>query len=297
MQILTPGMRFMLLGTFLFSIGSLFIKLSGERVPTMEILFVRGVIGIGFCWFIVRRAGIGMFGKRKMLLFVRGTVGFVALFAEFYAIVHLPLADAIVILFTHPVVVALLAWLLLGERLGLPGLLAIGISLTGVAVVCRPGFLFGGGPSDLDPLAVAVALGGIVTTAIAILIVRTLAKTEHPAVVMFYPPMIIALVSPLFADGWVAPTMFEWVMMLGVALSMNAGQYYMTRGYAIESAARISSVSCLEIVFAAIWGASFLGEIPDEWTIVGAFLIVIGTLSLGYVGRTSDETIQSSANE
>ncbi|MBI9081228.1 MAG: DMT family transporter [Pseudodesulfovibrio sp.] len=297
MQILTPGMRFMLLGTFLFSLGSLFIKLSGERVPTMEILFVRGVIGIGFCWFIVRRAGIGVFGKRKMLLFVRGTVGFVALFAEFYAIVHLPLADAIVILFTHPVVVALLAWLLLGERLGLPGLLAIGISLTGVAVVCRPGFLFGGGPSNLDPLAVAVALGGIVTTAIAILIVRTLAKTEHPAVVMFYPPLIIALVCPLFADGWVVPTMFEWAMMLGVALSMNAGQYYMTRGYAIESAARISSVSCLEIVFAAIWGASFLGEIPDEWTIVGAFLIVIGTLSLGYAGREPRDAVRGAARK
>ena len=38
---LTPGMRYMLLGTFLFSIGSLFIKIAGERIPTMEILFVQ----------------------------------------------------------------------------------------------------------------------------------------------------------------------------------------------------------------------------------------------------------------
>ena len=88
------------------------------------------------------------------------------------------------------------------------------------------------------------------------------------------------------------PTMVEWAMMLGVALFMNAGQYYMTRGYAIESAARISAVSCLEIVFATVWGASFLGEIPDELTLAGGVLIVMGTLVMGHggarEGRTSD---------
>jgi drug/metabolite transporter (DMT)-like permease len=279
--ILTPGMRYMLLGTFLFSVGSLLIKLAGERVPTLEMLFVRGVVGIGFVWCILRRSGVGMFGTRKGLLALRGAVGFVALFAEFYAIVHLPLADATVILFTHPAVVALLAWAVLGERLGAVGIGAVALSLTGVAVVCRPAFLFGGGPSNLDPLAVTVALCGVIVTSLAILTVRTLAKTEHPAVVMLYPPLMISLASPFLAEGWVLPTPFEWACILGIALFMNAGQYYMTRGYAIESAARISAVTCLEIVFAALWGASILGEIPDAWTVAGGLLIVTGTIALG----------------
>ena len=98
---------------------------------------------------------------------------------------------------------------------------------------------------------------------------------------MFYPPLIITLAAPIFADGWVVPTALEWTMLLGVALFMNAGQYFMTRGYAIESAARISGVTCLEIVFATIWGVSFLGEVPDLWTVVGGLLIVGGTLALG----------------
>lgn len=289
-QLLTPGMRHMLLGTFLFSIGSLLIKLAGEHVPTMEILFVRGVVGIVFCWLIVRRAGVGMFGLRRFMLAARGLVGFIALFAEFYAIVHLPLADAIVILFSHPAVVAILAWVILGERLGSRGMLAIIVSLVGVAVVCRPEFLFGMGGADLDPLALAVALGGVGLISIAILTVRTLAKTEHPAVVMFYPPLIITIVSPFFSHGWVVPTGLEWGLLLGVALFMNAGQYFMTRGYAIESAARISGVTCLEIVFAAIWGASFLGEVPDGWTIAGGVLIVCGTIALGQdsIGKKAD---------
>ncbi len=293
---LTPGMRYMLLGTFLFSIGSLFIKIAGERIPTMEILFVRGVVGIGFCWFIVRRAGVGMFGSRRMLLAARGIVGFIALFAEFYAIVHLPLADAIAILFSHPVVVAILAWVVLGERLNTKSMMAVFTSLVGVTVVCRPSFIFGGAGSNLDPLALTVALVGVGFISVAIVTVRTLAKTEHPAVVMFYPPLIITLASPFFASGWVFPTLVEWAMLLCVAIFMNAGQYFMTRGYAIESAARISAVTCLEIVFAAIWGASFLGEIPDSWTIAGAVLIIGGTLAIGRFGRdeVKSESIQDS---
>ena len=278
---LTPGMRLMLLGTFLFSLGSLSIKLAGERVPTMEILFVRGIVGIGFSWAIVRRAGVGVLGTRRAMLALRGLTGFIALFGEFYAIVHLPLADASVILFSHPVMVALLAWAVMGERLNAKGLAAVLTSLVGVAVVCRPGFLTGAPGPELDPLALGVALAAVGFISVAVLSVRSLARTEHPAVVMFYPPLIISLAAPFFAEGWVMPTGPEWLMLMGVAVFMNVGQYYMTKGYAVESAARISAVSCLEIVFAALWGASFLGEIPDGWTLAGGLLIVIGTLALG----------------
>jgi len=161
-------------------------------------------------------------------------------------------------------------------------------------VVCRPTFLFGAADTMLDPLGVAVALGGVGFISVAILTVRMLAKTEHPAIVMFYPPLIITLGAPFFADGWVFPTMMEWAMLIGVGLFMNIGQYYMTRGYAIESAARISAVTCLEIVFASIWGASFLGEIPDMWTLVGGGLIVAGTLALGRFGDEDTEREQES---
>lgn len=284
MNLLTPGMRYMLLGTFLFSIGSLFVKMAGERVPTAEILFLRGVFGVCMCWVIMRRAGVGMFGRNKRKLLLRGILGFSSLLAEFYVIIHLPLADALVLLFTHPIVVAILGWSILGERLSRLGMAAVGISIIGVTVVCRPGFLFGGG-AVYDPVVLGVALFAVIVTSFAILTVRSLAKNEHPAVVMLYPPLLIVLLSPLFSADWVVPTMTELVMMLGVGLFMNSGQYYMTKGYAIESAARISGVSCLEIVFAATWGLMFLGEVPDVWTVVGGCLIIMGVLALGRSGR------------
>lgn len=294
MRLFTLGMRYMLLGTLLFSVGSLLIKVAGTRLPTMEILFVRGVVGIGFCWMILRRTGAGMFGTRKVLLSLRGLVGFAALFTEFYAVVHLPLADALVLLFAHPMVVALFAWLFMGERLSGVGILSILISMTGVVLVCRPAFLFGAGESALDPLAVSVALLGIVLISAAILSVRTLAKTEHPAVVMFYPPLCIMLFGPFFSQGWAWPSLTEWPVLLGVAVFMNVGQYFMTKGYAIESAARVSGVSSLEIVFAAVWGMLFLGEIPDLWTVGGGTLIIAGVLALGRSG-TAEEAARTTS--
>ncbi len=284
MNLLTPGMRFMLLGTFYFSIGSLLIKMAGARFPAMEILFVRGVIGLGMCWWILRKTGLGMFGTRKGLLFARGLLGFGAMFCDFYAIVHLPLADALVLIFSHPVAVTILAWLLMGETLSRGGVFSIILSLVGVVLICRPGFLFGAGAADLDPLGLAVALLSVFITSWAILAVRVLAKTEPPAVVMFYPPMAITLFSPLFGQGWVVPTPMEMAVLFGVGVFMNLGQFYMTRGYAIESAARISGVSSLEIVFAAFWGMLFLDEIPDLWTVGGGALIVFGILALGRSG-------------
>lgn len=285
MDILTPGMRLMLLGTFFFSLGSLFVKLAGTRLPTMEILFVRGVIGLFLCWIMLRGSGAAMFGKRKLLLAARGLLGFGAMFGDFYTIVHLPLADALVLLFSHPITVALLAWLIMGETLSKGGLLAIFTSLAGVTLVCRPGFLFGLGAPELDPMGLLAALISVFLTSWAILSVRVLAKTERPAVVMLYPPIAISLLAPLFADGWVVPTLSEWGVLVGVGLFMNAGQFFMTKGYAIESAARISGVSTLEIVFAAFWGMMFLGEIPDAWTIGGGSLIVLGILALGRSAR------------
>ena len=53
---------------------------------------------------------------------------------------------------------------------------------------------------------------------------------------MLYPPVAISLLSPLFADGWLAPTLSEWGVLIGVGLFMNTGQFFMTKGYAIESA-------------------------------------------------------------
>ena len=64
-------------------------------------------------------------------------------------------------------------------------------------------------------------------------------------------------------------------------------QVYMTRGIHAEKAGKAMSLSYIQIVFAAIWGFLFFSEVPDWLSIVGAVLVVAGTLVAGRRSETS----------
>ncbi|MGJ8868706.1 EamA family transporter, partial [Salmonella enterica] len=57
----------------------------------------------------------------------------------FFAVVYIPIADAAAISMTGPLVVALLAWPMLGERTNARRLIALGFGFVGVLIVIRPG--------------------------------------------------------------------------------------------------------------------------------------------------------------
>src|SRR5690606_37288133 len=76
------------------------------------------------------------------------------------------------------------------------------------------------------------------------------------------------------------PSPSQWVLLLGVGLSTHAGQVCLTTGLRTERAVLATAVGYLQIVFAALWGALFFGEVPGVWSAVGAFLIVSSTLLL-----------------
>ena len=99
----------MLVGTLFFSAMSVFAKLAGERLPTMELVLARVVVTLVMCWWALRSLPISPLGNNKKLLLLRGFAGFMGLSCYFYAINHLPLADATVIQFCNPMLAALIA--------------------------------------------------------------------------------------------------------------------------------------------------------------------------------------------
>lgn len=266
---------------FFFSLMSLLVKLVGQRLPSQEIVLGRGAVTLVLAWIALRRAGVDPRGNRRGLLVLRGVLGFAALSCFYYAVVHLPLADVTVLQYTNPVFTALIAAIVLSETLGAIEAFCVATSLTGVVLIARPSFLFGGAP-ELDPLAVGVALAGAVLSAGAYVTVRSLGATEHPLVIVFWFAAISTLGAiPTSAPSLLLPTPAEWAGLLGVGITTHIAQVYMTRGLKEERAGRAMSIAYLQIVFAAVWGALFFGEIPDAWTAAGATLVVAGTFVLG----------------
>ena len=276
------GLRYMAYGAFWFSIMSLFVKLAGQRIPSMQIVFVRAVITLVLSWALVRRAKLPVWGNRRGMLMLRGVLGFGALSCFYFSIVHLPLAEATVIQYLNPVFAAIIAAIVIGERLGAREITGVIVSMGGVLLIAKPSIVFGGGTA-VDPRYVAIAVGGALFSAIAYVTVRMLRGVDHHLVVVFYFPLVTVPLSLPFAIAmWVPPTTVEWILLLGVAVATQFAQVHMTHGLQLEPTGRATAIGYVQIVFAALWGVILLDEHPDWWTALGAAVIIAGTLLVGW---------------
>jgi drug/metabolite transporter (DMT)-like permease len=278
---LTPGIRHMLLGTLFFSVMSVFAKLAGERLPTMELVLARVIVTLIMSWWVIKRIGIYPWGNDKKLLLLRGFAGFMGLSCYFYAIAHLPLADATVIQFCNPMLAALIAVFALKEQLRMVDVIAAVCSMAGVVLVAQPTFLFARG-APLDQVAVGIGLVGAIFSAIAYVVIRRLGSTEHHMVVVFYFPLVTgpAALPILAIEGLVLPQGFEWLLLIGIGVAAQLGQIQITQGFKLETAGRASSVTYLQIVLAYTWGVLLFGEYPNAISILGALLVLIGVFSV-----------------
>jgi drug/metabolite transporter (DMT)-like permease len=258
-------------------------KLAGARLPLFEIVFVRAALSVIATLALLRHARIPALGTRRPLLLLRGLFGFAGLTCSFYAVIHLPLAEATLLQFTHPLFTLVLAARLLGERLERGVLLGAPVAVLGLLVVVRPAVLFGGASAALDPFAVAVALAGAFFAADAYVTVRHLTRTgEHPlAIVLSFPFVTTFLAAPLMLREFVWPTAAEWGYLFAAGLGAQIGQMALTRGIQILPAARATIFSYTQVVFASVLGALLFGERPDAWTATGGGLVLLGAWLAG----------------
>ncbi len=276
---IAAGLRYMVLAAFFFSLMALLVKIAGQRLPSAQLVLARSVVGLVLSYGMLRRAGLATWGSRKDLLVLRGLAGFVALLCFFYALTRLPLADTTVIVYLSPAFTALMAALFLKERLHRHEITGLLLSLAGVVFVAKPSFLFGASAGSLDLFAVGIAVLGAVFSSLAYVTVRKLRETEHHLVVVFYFPLVATPASiPLMIPNALWPTPLEWLMLLAIGVFTQIAQVYLTKGLHIEKAGRALSMSYVQIVFAGIWGFLFFSEVPGVFSVLGAVMVVAGTL-------------------
>ncbi len=281
------GVLYMTLSALGFSIMSVLVKLVSPHLPTGEIVLGRAVTTLVISYWMVRRANLSPWGTRHAGLVGRGLLGFGALGSYYLAIAHLPLADATTLQFTQPLLTSLLAWWLLGERVGWGAAFAIACGLGGVTLVVHPGVPLGAGS---DPFGVTAALISALLSAFAYVTVRQLARTENPLVIVFYFPLVaMPLAIPWALYDFVWPSAADWLALIGIGITTQVGQVFMTRALAIEPAGRMTAVGYIQICFAIVWQLLVFGQWPALGTVLGAALVIAGTLAVS-AGRGRDST-------
>ena len=133
------GAAMLALSALLFSLMGVAIREVSVSVNNESVVFFRNLVGVVFFLPLVLIKGFQPLRTQRLKSHLwRTTYGLAAMYCFFYAIAHLPLADAMLFTYSAPVFTPIIAWWLLKESLSKRMLIATCIGLTGVLLVAKP---------------------------------------------------------------------------------------------------------------------------------------------------------------
>jgi len=257
------------LAALMFASMGVAVRYASASLPSEVLVFLRNSFGLLFLLPWLYHRGYRSLKTRRLSGHVtRSVTGLAAMYCFFYAIAHLPLAEAVLLNFSSPIFTTIIALLWLGEEATRKLLLAIAIGFSGICLILKPGI-------GILSTAALVGLISAVFAAMAMVSIRDLSKTEPTRRIVFYFSVTATLISaiPMFWY-WQTPDLKPLLAMIFAGLSATLGQLLLTHGYSLAPAARVSPYSYNTIIFAAIYGWIFWSETLDMLTLFGALLII-----------------------
>ena len=278
-----PAAAGMVLGAaLLFAIMGALVKTVSVQLPSAQVVFFRNALGLVALLPWLLRGGIaGLRTEHLGLHLWRSLSGVTAMYCFFYALAHLPLAQAVLLNYTAPLFIPLIAAVLLREPFPWPVRWAVLVGFIGITLILKPGVV----RFNLDAL---IGLAAGVFTAFAFTAIRRMGKIEPTTRIVFYFGVIATLISavPLFW-AWTAPAPALWGSLLLIGLLATIAQLLVTRAHAYAPAARIGLFMYSIVVFAALLGWLLWDEGIDQWSVLGAVLVTGAAILAGHVRKSA----------
>ncbi|MFA0963481.1 DMT family transporter [Roseivirga sp. BDSF3-8] len=283
-MILSPGVRYMLAATFLFTTMNVLVK-AVPNIPAVEIVFFRSLISLLLSYVLLKRARVRVLGKQRKWLIARGSVGAVALVLFFITLQNIPLASAVVIQFLSPIFTAIIGVFLVREPVKSWQWVFFAIAFAGILVV--QGF-----DSRISPFYMGIGVVASFCAGLAYNIIRKLGTSEHPLVVVFYFPLVTLPLTGLYClfVEWTMPHGIEWLTLLGIGVLTQFAQVLMTMSYQAEEVSKVASLKYIGIIYALGYGWVFFDETFDVITYAGMALVLAGVVgNVIYKHRLSNQ--------
>jgi drug/metabolite transporter (DMT)-like permease len=266
----------MLGSVFSFSMVNVMVKSLTARYSIIEISFFRSLFALAPTAVVVWSAGgLGSLKTNRIGTHVRrALLGVTALFMIFWSFQLLPLADAVALSFTTPLLVTALSGPLLGERVGLTRWSVVLAGLVGVLIMVRPG-------QGLFQAGALVSLGGALAYALAVISIRDLSQTERPSTIVFYFTALGTLVTGVATPfWWTTPSGEDWLLLIAVGLVAGVAQQIMTTAYSLGPPAVLGAFNYAAILWATLFGWLIFGDLPGLPVIAGTVIIIASGLFL-----------------
>ena len=269
---------FSLLGWMFLPVMDGFAKYLSDDLPILQITWARYFFTVAFVlpiMLLFYKKQLVWSDKPKLQIF-RGLILLSANICFFYAISVISLAKALTLAFIAPLIVTAFSPILLGEKVGFRRWAAVAVGFIGSLIVIRPGFL----EFNLASMA-ALATGFFY--GFYLIITRKLSTSDNPLLTLLITGMVGALlVSLIIPFYWVKPSLNQWSLMAGIGVFACIGHLFLILSLKYADASKLAPLGYTEIIPNVIIGYYFFSELPDNWTYLGLFIIILSGL---YISR------------
>jgi drug/metabolite transporter (DMT)-like permease len=285
------GLAFALAGFCTLSIGDAIVKGMAGLWPAPAMAATRYCVGAGVLAIMLARAeGLAALRiPRDPIQWVRGIAISCSAMGMFFAVWLMPLATATTIQFTQPMITALLATVLLGERARMATLVATLLAFGGVFLALRPNFATAG-------WGVLFPVMGATGMAVTIIANRAAVGRASNLALQYYMSVtaMIFLILTTIVAHFLGPARFhvhstDWTVIARCALiglTATAAQWLIFMGTVKAGAGTIAPMTYGQLLMATMFGYVFFGDRPDALSFLGAAIIIGAGLYLWYTGRT-----------
>ncbi|MGB3247257.1 MAG: DMT family transporter [Sulfitobacter sp.] len=262
----------------LFTTMAAIIKSIADEVPAGEAVFFRSFFAIPviLVWLWQRgQLSVGLKAQNPMGHVWRGLFGTIAMGLTFSGLGLLPLPEVTAIGFATPIFTVALAAILLGEKVRIFRLAAVGIGLLGVMIILWPRFSHIGTMEQTATIGALLILIATLMRSLVQIHIRQLVQTEHTAAIVFYFSATASLLALLTLPfGWVVPTPGTFGMLVLAGLVGGIAQILVTSAYRFGSASMLAPYDYTSMIFAIFIGYFVFEELPTLVMLCGAMLVI-----------------------
>ena len=265
------GILFMLLAGLFSSLMQIGVRYATPYLPSIQIAAIRSVFTLFLTLPVVMLAGERAWRTNRLdLQVLAGCVGVAGVWSWYYALGHMPLADAGALSFTTGLFVALGA-AFFRERIGIRRWAAIVVGFLGAVIILRPGAGVISWPAIWAVTSSALWGGSLLFT-------KYMANFDRKITVLFYQPLMMAPLALLLAvPTWTWPDLHVVAILAGIGFVSAVGNYCYIHALSLAEASLLMSADYVRLVWMAGWGFFFFAEVPLQSTWIGAVLIIGAT--------------------
>jgi len=213
-----------------------------------------------------------VWSKNPKLQLIRGFVLAFSTLCFFYAISIISLPKALTLAFVAPITCTAFSPIFLKEKVGIRRWSAVLVGFLGALIVIRPGFI----EVNLATLA-AVSCG--ICYGFYFIITRKLSTSDNSLLTLLFTSVVgLAIISLFLPSVWVNPTLNQWIMMGLIGLIASVAHLFIILSLKYADASKLAPLGYTEIITNIIISYYFFHELPDNWTYLGLFIIVLSGL-------------------